>query len=93
MIKFLKNLLTNNTGVSLKSFIALSGIVLTTLMVLSIIIVLVTDLYSSYKVDTDLYGIAAVIGAVSAFVVAAIYGKVKGEEIEMERQNNQEINK
>jgi hypothetical protein len=90
MLKFLKNLLTNNTGVSLKSFIALSGIVLTTLMVLCIIAVVIVDLFTNYKVDTDLYGIATVIGAVSAFVVASVYGKLKGEELEFKNQENKE---
>lgn len=79
MKKFITQLLTNNTGVSLKAFTALSGVISSFLMVLCVIIVLVVDLFTNLKVETDLYGIAAVIGAIAGFTVAAIWGKVKGD--------------
>ena len=79
MRKFITQLLTNNTGVSLKAFTALSGVISSFLMVLCVIIVLVVDLFTNLKVETDLYGIAAVIGAIAGFTVAAIWGKVKGD--------------
>lgn len=89
MWKYFNLLITNNTGVSLKAFMALSGMILASLMVLTIITTLIVDLFTNYKVDTDLYGIAAVIGAIAGFIVASVYGKLKGEEID--KNNNQEI--
>lgn len=87
MKKFISLLLKNNTGVSLKAFTALSGVISSSLLVLCIIIVLIVDLFSSYKIETDLYGIAAVIGAIAGYTVAAIWGKVKGDQDE---NNNKE---
>ena len=71
-MSFLKQLIKNNTGVSIKGFLALSGMFIAFLMVLTIIIVLIVDLFSNYKVDTDLYGIAALIGSIAGFVLAAV---------------------
>lgn len=89
MLKYLNLLITNNTGKSLKAFMALSGMILASLMVLCVIVVVIVDLFTNYKVETDLYGIATVIGAIAGFIVASVYGKLKGEEIES--KNNQEI--
>lgn len=89
MWKYFNLLITNNTGVSLKAFMALSGMILASLMVLAIIVVIIVDLFTTYKIDTDLYGIATVIGAIAGFIVASVYGKLKGEEID--KNNNQEI--
>lgn len=88
---FLKQLIKNNTGVSIKGFLALSGMFIAFLMVLTIIIVLIVDLFSNYKVDTDLYGIAALIGSIAGFVLAAVWGKVKSESYENKEINNDEF--
>ena len=87
-MEFLKQLIKNNTGVSIKGFLALSGMFIAFLMVLAIIVVIMVDLFSNYKVDTDLYGIAALIGSIAGFVLSAVWGKVKSESYE-----NKEINK
>lgn len=88
---FLKQLIKNNTGVSIKGFLALSGMFIAFLMVLTIIIVLIVDLFSNYKVDTDLYGIAALVGSIAGFVLAAVWGKVKSESYENKDINNDEF--
>ena len=90
-MSFLKQLIKNNTGVSIKGFLALSGMFIAFLMVLTIIIVLIVDLFSNYKVDTDLYGIAALIGSIAGFVLAAVWGKVKSESYENKETNNDEF--
>ena len=90
-MEFLKQLIKNNTGVSIKGFLALSGMFIAFLMVLTIIIVLIVDLFSNYKVDTDLYGIAALIGSIAGFVLAAVWGKVKSESYENKDINNDEF--
>lgn len=90
-MSFLKQLIKNNTGVSIKGFLALSGMFIAFLMVLTIIIVLIVDLFSNYKVDTDLYGIAALIGSIAGFVLAAVWGKVKSESYENKDINNDEF--
>lgn len=90
-MSFLKQLIKNNTGVSIKGFLALSGMFIAFLMVLTIIIILIVDLFSNYKVDTDLYGIAALIGSIAGFVLAAVWGKVKSESYENKDINNDEF--
>lgn len=90
-MSFLKQLIKNNTGVSIKGFLALSGMFIAFLMVLTIIIVLIVDLFSNYKVDTDLYGIAALVGSIAGFVLAAVWGKVKSESYENKDINNDEF--
>ena len=90
-MEFLKQLIKNNTGVSIKGFLALSGMFIAFLMVLTIIIVLIVDLFSNYKVDTDLYGIAALVGSIAGFVLAAVWGKVKSESYENKDINNDEF--
>ena len=91
MRKIISLLLRNNTGLSLKAFIAFSGIITSFIMVLTVVLVLIVDLFSSYKVETDLYGIAAVIGAIAGYIVAAIWGKVKSESYENKDINNDEF--
>ena len=88
---FLKQLIKNNTGVSIKGFLALSGMFIAFLMVLAIIIVIMVDLFSNYKVETDLYGIAALVGSIAGFVLAAVWGKVKSESYENRESNNEFI--
>lgn len=88
---FLKQLIKNNTGVSIKGFLALSGMFIAFLMVLAIIVVIMVDLFSNYKVDTDLYGIAALMGSIAGFVLAAVWGKVKSESYENKDINNDEF--
>lgn len=88
---FLKQLIKNNTGVSIKGFLALSGMFIAFLMVLAIIVVIMVDLFSNYKVDTDLYGIAALMGSIAGFVLAAVWGKVKSESYENKETNDEFI--
>ena len=90
-MEFIKQLIKNNTGVSIKGFLALSGMFIAFLMVLAIIIVIMVDLFSNYKVDTDLYGIAALIGSIAGFVLAAVWGKVKSESYENKETNDEFI--
>ena len=90
-MEFLKQLIKNNTGVSIKGFLALSGMFIAFLMVLAIIVVIMVDLFSNYKVDTDLYGIAALMGSIAGFVLAAVWGKVKSESYENKEINNDEF--
>lgn len=90
-MEFLKQLIKNNTGVSIKGFLALSGMFIAFLMVLTIIVVIMVDLFSNYKVDTDLYGIAALMGSIAGFVLAAVWGKVKSESYENKETNDEFI--
>ena len=43
-----------------------------------------------YSIKTDLYGIATVIGAISAFIVSTIAGKVYGDKQYIKRNNEEE---
>ena len=86
MKQFILDLLKNNTGVSLKAFVALLGIANATLMVLSVIVVLIVDLLDNFKIDSDLYGVATLIGAIAGFIVAAVWGKVKVESNQLNKE-------
>lgn len=88
MLKFIEKLITNNNGISSKSF----GLVLITFMsvlLLSlVVIILIIDLFTDLKIETDLYGITTLIISISTLFLSAVYGKVKGDSYEQYNLKN-----
>ena len=96
MFKFLVQIIRSNTGYSSKTLTMLWAMAVTTVMLLSIVLVLLIDLFTDYSVTTDLYGIATVIGSIAGFAVATIAGKVYGDKIytkvNKEKEEDSELN-
>lgn len=79
--KFIINVIKSNTGYSSKTLTVLWAMALSTLMLATIVIVLLVDLFTDYYVGTDLYGIATVIGSIAGFTASMMFGKVYGDII------------
>ena len=94
--KFIINVIKSNTGYSSKTLTVLWAMALSTLMLATIVIVLIIDLFTDYSVTTDLYGIATVIGSIAGFAVTTIVGKVYGDKIytkvNKEEEEDSELN-
>lgn len=80
MFEFLLKLIKSNNGYSSKTLTMLWAMTISTILFLAIILVVLVDLFSDYSVDTDLYGISAIIGGITMFTVSAIAGKVYGDK-------------
>ena len=96
MFEFLLKLIKSNNGYSSKTLTMLWAMAVTTVMLLSIVLVLLIDLFTDYAITTDLYGIATVIGSIAGFAVATIVGKVYGDKIytkvNKEEEEDSELN-
>lgn len=80
MIQFLKDLITNDTGVSSKSFALVVATIVGGITSLAFVIMLFIDLFTNYVIGSDLYGMAAVITALGSFAAAIFWGKIKSEK-------------
>lgn len=93
MFWFLLKLIKSNNGYSSKTLTMLWAMTISTLLFLTIVILVIVDLFTDYSVDTDLYGISAVIGGITMFVISAIAGKVYGDRSYINNtKNNSELN-
>ena len=90
MFEFLLKLIKSNNGYSSKTLTMLWAMAIGTIMFLIILFILLIDLFTDYSIKTDLYGIATVIGAISAFIVSTIAGKVYGDKQYIKRNNEEE---
>jgi len=84
------SLITSNTGISSKNFALVIASIVGGITTLSFILMLFIDLFSTYTIDSDLLGLAAVITAVGGLCAAVFFGKVKAEGNEMFYDKNQE---
>ena len=88
--KFIINVIKSNTGYSSKTLTVLWAMAVGTIMFLVILIILLIDLFTDYSIKTDLYGIATLIGAISAFIVSTIAGKVYGDKQYINKNKKEE---
>ena len=87
LFKVLIKILKSNTGYSSKTLTMLWAMTVSTLLFLTIIVIVTVDLFTDYSVDTDLYGISAVIGGITMFAISAIAGKVYGDKQYIDKNN------
>jgi|ADurb_Ile_01_Slu_FD_contig_91_565595_length_2458_multi_2_in_0_out_0_6 glucan phosphoethanolaminetransferase (alkaline phosphatase superfamily) len=88
MKKLIKEILKNNSGISVKSLVALWGIIVGSLIVLLICIIIIYNITHSQTVDYQ--GIAILLGATAALVVSSSTLKIFGEKYETRYRNNYE---
>jgi len=79
-INFRRKILTNNTGVSSKSWVMLEGMSLAKVVVYWYLGVLTVEMFTDYVLRSDWKTFAAVITSLTLFIGASAYGKIKGEE-------------
>ena len=87
MFEFLLKLIKSNNGYSSKTLTMLWAMTVSTLLFLTIIVIVIVDLFTDYSVDTDLYGISAIIGGITMFAISAIAGKVYGDKQYIDKNN------
>ncbi|MFK5855232.1 MAG: hypothetical protein QM503_03810 [Bacteroidota bacterium] len=79
LLTYLVKLTTKNTGVSSRTFALIVVIILGVLIILSFMVILFVDLFTDLKIDTDMFGLAAIITAVGGLIGVVFWGKVKGD--------------
>ena len=87
MNNFLLRILKSNTGYSSKTLTMLWAMAISTVLFIAIIIVVLVDLFTNYSVETDLYGVSAIIGGITMFAISAIAGKVYGDKQYIDKNN------
>ncbi len=87
MKKLIKEILKNNSGISVKSLVALWGIIVGSLIVLLICIIIIYNITHSQTVDYQ--GIAILLGATAALVVSSSTLKIFGEKYETRYHNHE----
>ena len=89
-----KQLFTNNTGKSSKTFALVYFAIVGGIAIICFPVMLFIDLFNpNLKIESDLYGIAAVITAIATLIGVVFLGKVKGEKSERnyyDHSNNEE---
>ena len=90
MKKLIKEILKNNSGISVKSLVALWGIIVGSLIVLLICIIIIYNITHSQTVDYQ--GIAILLGATAALVVSSSTLKIFGEKYETRYNNHNFVN-
>lgn len=87
MFEFLLKVIKSNNGYSSKTLTMLWAMIVSTLLFLTIVVIVIVDLFTDYSVDTDLYGISAIIGGITMFAISAIAGKVYGDKQYIDKNN------
>ena len=87
MFGFLLKVLKSNNGYSSKTLTMLWAMAISTILFIAIIIVVLVDLFTNYSVETDLYGVSAIIGGITMFAISAIAGKVYGDKQYIDKNN------
>lgn len=91
-MKFFKNLITNNTGVSSKSFFLVTVTIIGFILLLIPAVVLIVEVIANKTIQTDLNGLAAYIGAVGVIFTSAGITKAWGDKTSNNNEENTENN-
>jgi len=79
LINYMKGLIRNNSGTSSKSFALVMASIVGSFAIISFIVMLFVDLFSSYEINTDLVGLAGIITALGGLISLIFWGKVRSE--------------
>lgn len=78
--KFQREIIKSNSGISSKSYVMVEGMKLAKLIIYWYLAVLTVEIFTKYELRTNWLEFTSVLGALSVFVLASAYGKVKGEQ-------------
>lgn len=82
MKKFLLNLIKNNTGISSKNFFLVVVTIIGCILLLVPAIILLTEIFTTHTITTDLTGLATYIGSVASVLASAGVTKTWSEKYE-----------
>lgn len=86
-MKFFKELVTNNTGISSKSFFLVLVTIIGFVLLIVPAIILIIEICANKTIQTDLNGLAAYIGAVAAVFTSAGITKAWGDRGKTNNKN------
>jgi len=78
-VKYFKLLIKNNTGISSKSFVMILSAITGTIFIFSMLFLLFVDMFSDRQINSDMFGIAAIITAIGTFIGTVFWAKVRSE--------------
>lgn len=87
-MKFFKDLITNNNGISSKSFFLVTVTIIGFILLLIPAVILIVEIIANKTIQTDLNGLAAYIGAVGVIFTSAGITKAWGDR--PPKNNNEE---
>lgn len=85
---FYVKLVTNNTGVSTRSFMLIWGAMYAMFITLHFMFFDYISTFTEYQNDINYYGWAAVLGGISAVILAVVWGKSKSDTYSDYNSNN-----
>ena len=91
-MKFFKKLITNNTGVSSKSFFLVVVTIIGFILLLIPAVILIVEVIANKTIQTDLNGLAAYIGAVGVIFTSAGITKAWGDRGSFDNKNESKEN-
>ena len=80
ILRYIDALITNDSGKSSKSFVVVWGVSMSTLIILWYLTMKTIEMFTNYVLNNDWTDFVAVLGSISVFILASIYGKVRGEQ-------------
>ena len=92
ILQYLDELVTTDSGKSSKSFIAVWGVAMSTLIILWYLTMKTIEMFTTYVLNSNWTDFVAVLGSISVFILASVYGKVKGEQSYYSSLDNSESN-
>jgi len=78
--KFREDIIRSNSGISSKSYVMVEGMQISKLIIYWYLSVLTIEMFTDYVLRSNWLDFVAVLGALSVFILASAYGKVKGEQ-------------
>ena len=88
-MKFFRKLITNNTGISSKSFFLVVVTIIGFILLIVPAVVLIIEVCVNKTIQTDLNGLAAYIAAVAGVFTSAGITKAWSEKFENTKDNEQ----
>jgi len=85
-------LITNNSGYSSKNFALIWGVLTVIFVCISFMGILYIDLLTKHKIESDLIGLATLVGAFQA-IISAMVGWFFYEKVKSEQKNGKTDNK
>lgn len=78
--EFRSEVIRSNSGVSSKSYVMVEGMQIAKVVVYWYLIVLTIEMFTDYVLRSNWVDFGVVLGALSGFVLATAWGKIKGEQ-------------
>lgn len=79
-LEFQREVIKSDSGISSKSYVMVEGMKVAKLIIYWYLSVLTIEIFTKYELRTNWLEFVSVLGALSVFILASAWGKVKGEQ-------------